>query len=274
MPEIHPTAIIHPNASMADDVQIDAYSIIEDDVVIGSGCRIASCVRIKAGTRLGSGVTIAHGAVLGSHPQDVKFKGEKTYLYVGDRTNIREYCTLNRGSAASGQTRVGKECFLMTYVHVAHDCILGDNVTLANAVNMGGRVMIEDFATLGGIVPIHQFVRIGCHAMIGGGFRVSKDVPPYILAGSEPLAFRGLNSVGLRRHGFSSETRSVLRKAYRLLYRSKLNVKQALERIEAECEQTPEVKYTVAFIRESKRGIIPGGAAPSLTAWIRRRIRS
>ena len=258
MSEIHPTAIVDPKASIADDVQIEAYTIIEDDVIIGSGCKIGSCVRIHAGTRLGSGITIAHGVVLGSCPQDLKFKGEKTYLHVGDRTNIHEYCMLSRGTGDNGQTRVGKDCLLMAYTHVAHDCLLGDNIILANAVNMAGHVTIEDFAVLGGVVPIHQFVRIGCHVMIGGGFRVPKDVPPYILAANEPLAFSGLNNVGLRRRGFSAETQKALRHAYRLLYRSRLNVKQALERIEAECEQTPEVKHTIAFIRESKRGIIPG----------------
>jgi UDP-N-acetylglucosamine acyltransferase len=258
MLEIHPTAIIDPRASIADDVQIEAYTIIEDDVVINSGCRIASCVRIKAGTRLGNGVIIAHSAVLGSHPQDLKFKGEKTYLHVGDRTSIREYCTLNRGTGEGGQTRVGKDCMLMTYVHVAHDCLLGDNIILANAVNMAGHVIIEDFAVVGGVVPIHQFVRIGCHSMIGGGFRVPQDVPPYILAAGEPLAFNGLNSVGLRRRGFPSETRNALRRAYRLLYRSRLSVPQALERIEAECEQTLEVRHVVEFVRGSKRGIISG----------------
>jgi UDP-N-acetylglucosamine acyltransferase len=258
MPEIHPTAIIDPRASIADDVQIEAYTIIEDDVVINSGCRIASCVRIKAGTRLGNGVIIAHGAVLGSHPQDLKFKGETTYLYIGDRTSIREYCTLNRGTGEGGQTRVGKDCMLMTYVHVAHDCTLGDNIILANAVNMAGHVIIEDFAVVGGVVPIHQFVQIGCHSMIGGGFRVPQDVPPYVLAASEPLVFNGLNSVGLRRRGFSSETRSALRRAYRLLYRSGLTIPQALKRIEAECEQTPEVKHVIDFIRGSKRGVISG----------------
>ncbi|MFH1011291.1 MAG: acyl-ACP--UDP-N-acetylglucosamine O-acyltransferase [bacterium] len=255
---IHPTAIVSPKASIADDVRIEAYAVIEEDVVIGSGCRIGSCVRIQSGTRLGEGVQIAHGAVLGGTPQDFKFKGEKSFLCVGDQTDIREFCLLSRGTGENGETRIGKHCMLMAYVHVAHNCLLGDNIVLANAVNMAGHVTIEDFAIIGGVVPIHQFVRIGCHSMIGGGFRVPKDVPAYILAGSEPLIFRGLNSVGLRRRGFSGETRRALQQAYRILYRSGLNVSQALERIEAECEQTPEVRHTVAFIRGSKRGIIPG----------------
>jgi UDP-N-acetylglucosamine acyltransferase len=258
MPIIHPTAIVHPKASIADDVQIEAYAILEEDVVIGRGTRVGSCVRIQSGTRIGENVRIAHGAALGSVPQDLKFRGEKTYLHIGDFTDIREFCVFSRGTGENGQTRIGKHCLLMAYAHVAHDCTLGDHVILANAVNMGGHVTVEDYAIVGGVVPIHQFVRIGCHSMIGGGFRVPKDVPAYILAGSEPLCFRGLNSVGLRRRGFSKETRQALQQAYRILYRSGLNVSQALERIEAECEQTPEVKHAVTLIRESKRGIIPG----------------
>ncbi len=255
---IHPTAIVHPKASIADDVEIEAYAIIEEDVVIGRGTRVGSCVRVRSGVRIGESVRIAHGAVLGGDPQDLKFRGEKSYLHVGDQTDIREFCVFSRGTGENGQTRIGKNCLLMAYAHVAHDCTVGDHVILANAVNMGGHVTIEDFAIIGGVVPIHQFVRIGCHSMIGGGFRVAKDVPAYVLAGSEPLAFHGLNSVGLRRRGFSKEARQALQHTYRILYRSGLNVSQALERIEAECEQTPEVKHAVALIRASKRGIIPG----------------
>ncbi len=257
MPNIHSNALVDPGASIAEGACIDAFAIIEENVTVGPGCKIGSCTRLKSGTHLGKDIIIAHGAILGSEPQDLKFKGEKTELFVGDRTNIREFCTLNRGTGEKGQTRIGKDCLLMTYVHVAHDCILGDNVILANSVNMAGHVVIEDFVIVGGIVPIHQFVRIGCHAMVGGGFRVPKDVPPYILAGGEPLSFSGMNSVGLRRRGFSNETRKALQQAYRILYRAGLNVKDALQKIEAECEQTPEVKYLVAFVRETKRGILP-----------------
>jgi UDP-N-acetylglucosamine acyltransferase len=258
MSVIHSTAIVSPNAVIADDVRIEAYAIIEDDVVIGPGCSIGSCSRIQSGTRLGENVSIGHGAALGSRPQDLKFKNEKSYIYIGDGTDIREFCVLSRGTGENGETRVGKNCFLMAYAHVAHDCLLGDNIILANAVNMAGHVMIEDFAIVGGVVPIHQFVRIGCHSMIGGGFRVPKDVPPYILAGSEPLIFCGLNSVGLRRRGFSTETRRALQQAYRILYRSGLNVLQALEKMEEECSPTPELEHAIAFIRGSERGIIAG----------------
>jgi UDP-N-acetylglucosamine acyltransferase len=258
MPLIHPTAIVDPKAEIADDAAVEAFAIIDDDVVIGSGCRIGSCSRIQSGTRLGKNVKIAHGAVLGSDPQDLKFRGEKSFLNIGDETDIREFCMLSRGTGENGETRVGKSCLLMAYAHVAHDCHLGDNIILANSVNMAGHVTIEDFAIIGGVVPIHQFVQIGCHSMIGGGFRVPKDVPPYVLAGSEPLVFRGLNSVGLRRRGFSTETRQALQQAYRILYRSGFNVLQAVEKIEAECTPTPEVKHLIDFIRGSKRGIITG----------------
>ncbi|HUN65844.1 MAG TPA: acyl-ACP--UDP-N-acetylglucosamine O-acyltransferase [Bacteroidota bacterium] len=253
---IHPTAIVSPKAKLGDNVSVGPFTIIEDDVVAGDGTSISSNAFLASGTRLGRECRVHHGAVLGSPPQDLKFRGEITTLEIGDHTVIREYVTMNRGTHDRWKTTVGNHCFLMAYAHVAHDCIVGNHVILANSVNMGGHVIIEDHAVVGGIVAIHQFSHIGCHSMIGGGFRVTKDVPPYVLAGQEPLAFSGLNIVGLRRRNFPQETLQLVEKAYQLIYYSQLNVSQALERIKKELPATDEMKHIVDFIEKSKRGII------------------
>ncbi len=249
-------AIVSPKAQLGDGVSIGPNTIIEDDVVIGSHTIIASNALIANGTRLGRECRVHHGAVLGTIPQDLKFRGEITTLEIGDQTTIREYATLNRGTHDRTKTTVGNHTFIMAYAHVAHDCAIGNHVILANAVNMAGHVVIEDYAVVGGMVAIHQFTRIGRHSMIGGGFRAVKDVPPYILAGQEPLAYQGLNIVGLRRRNFSPDTLNTLEKAYRLIYESDLNVTQALQRIATELPMTDEVKHVVEFIERSKRGII------------------
>jgi UDP-N-acetylglucosamine acyltransferase len=194
--------------------------------------------------------------VLGSIPQDLKFAGEETTLEIGERTMIREFATLNRGTKDHWKTVVGSDCLLMAYSHVAHDCAVGNHCILANAVNLAGHVVIEEWASIGGMTPVHQFARVGQHSFVGGGCRVVKDVPPYILAMGEPLKFGGLNSVGLSRRGFSEETMTALKRVYKLLYKSKLNVSQAVARIREECEMTPEVLNVLAFIEKSERGII------------------
>lgn len=256
MSGIHSTALVSTKAEIQENVIIGPFTIVEENVKIDDGTEIASNVLITAGTRIGKNCKIFNGAVLGTLPQDLKFKGEKTTLEIGDNTTIREYCTLNRGTKYRNKTVVGSNCFLMAYVHVAHDCVIGNNVILANAVNMGGHTSIEDYASVGGMDPIHQFVRIGCHSFIGGGFRIDKDVPPYILAAGEPLTFAGLNIVGLTRRGFLKEALIQLKRAYKLIYRSKLNVSQALTRIKEELELTPEIKHVIDFIDASERGII------------------
>jgi len=254
--KIDQRAVVSPEAELGEGVSVGPFTIIEDDVVVGPGTQIASGIVIASGTRIGEECQIHHGAVLGTLPQDYKFKGEDTILEIGDRTVVREYCTLNRGTADRGKTLVGNDCFLMAYVHVAHDCWIGNEVILANAVNMAGHVTIEDFAGVGGIVPIHQFVRVGRYAFIGGGYRVPKDVPPYILAAGEPLRFAGVNVIGLRRRGFDSETLLQLRQAYKYIYKSNLNVSQAVKKIEEEMNPIPEVKEVIDFIKRSERGII------------------
>ncbi len=249
-------AIVSPKAQLGDNVSVGPFTIIEEDVVIGAGTCISSSVLIANGSRVGKECRIHHGAVLGTNPQDVKFHGEISTLEIGDHTTIREYTTLNRGTHARGRTTVGNHCYIMAYAHVAHDCSIGNHVILANAVNMAGHVVIEDYVVVGGLVAIHQFERIGKHAMIGGGFRATKDVPPFVLAGQEPLSFNGLNIVGLKRRNFPQQTVDLLDKVYQVIYNSSLNVTQALEKIKNEIEMTDDVRHVVEFIEKSKRGII------------------
>lgn len=251
-------AIVHPKAQLGENVVVGPYALVEEDVVVGDGTHIGSHALIASGSRIGKECRIHHGAVLGTPPQDLKFRGEPTTLEVGDHTTIREYATLNRGTHERWKTTVGSHCFIMAYVHIAHDCDVGNHVILANSVNMAGHVVIEEYAIIGGVTPIHQFVRIGRHSMIGGGFRVPKDVPPYILAGQEPMIFQGLNIVGLKRRNFSAETIDTLEKAYRILYQSHLNVTQAVDRMKTEFPYSPEVQHILDFIAASKRGIIGG----------------
>lgn len=254
---IHPTAIVDPGIRLGSNVSIGAYTVIEDNVAIGDDCDIGHHVVLASGTRLGNGVRVFSGAIIGNPPQDIKFKGEETIVEIGDMTVIRECATVNRGTAASGKTKIGKNCFLMAYSHVAHDCILGDNIILANSVNLSGHVTIQDNVIIGGLTGVHQFVTLGTNAMIGALFRVSKDVPPYVLAGGHPLAYEGLNLIGLRRRGFSPNTIQTIADTYNLIYRSKLNVSQALQKLHDMENKIQEVETIIDFIQKSKRGIIP-----------------
>ena len=256
MVNIHPTAIVNKKAELAENVTVGPFTIIEEDVIIDEGTEIASNVLIANGTRIGKKCKVFNGAVLGTVPQDLKFENEKTTLEIGDNTIIREFCTLNRGTKDKLKTVIGSNCLLMMYVHIAHDCVIGNNVILANAVNMAGHIVIEDFVGIGGMDPIHQFVRIGCHSFVGGGLRIDKDVPPYILAAGIPLTYAGLNVVGLTRRGFPKEILSQLRRAYKIIYRSKLNISQAVTRIKEEIEIIPEIKHIIDFIEGTERGII------------------
>jgi len=252
---VHPTAVVDPGAELGRGVQVGPWTILGPGVRVGDGTQIASHVLVERETTIGADCRIHHGAVLGTDPQDLKFKGEKTILVVGDRTVIREYATLNRGTAHSGRTTVGDDCFIMAYAHVAHDCHIGNSVVLANAVNMAGHVLIEDWAIVGGLTAIHQFVRIGAHAFLGGASRTSQDVPPYTKAAGSPLKLYGLNSVGLDRRGFSLEVRQALKKAYRLVFQSNLPLSQALARAQEEVQGFPEVGHFLSFIRNSERGV-------------------
>ncbi len=251
-------ASVSPKAQLGSNVVVGPFTIIEDDVVIGDGAWIGPHVVVSSGTKLGRECKVYQGAAVGGPPQDLKYKGEATWLEVGDGTIIREYATLNRGTVESGKTIVGMNCLLMAYSHVAHDCRVGNHVILANCATLGGHVEIGDWAIIGGLTAIHQFEKIGDHTLVGGGLRVTKDVPPYIVAGGEPLIFEGLNIIGLKRRNFSPKVLELLDKTYRILYRSNLNVSQAVERIKQEVELVPEVENVLGFIARSRRGIIPG----------------
>lgn len=254
-PKIHPTAIVDPEAQIDEGVRIGPYAIIGPNVRIGAQTIVGPHAYIEKDTRVGRECFIAKGAVLGTDPQDLKFEGEETLLLVGDRTVIREFATLNRGTRASGSTEVGSDCLLMAYSHIAHDSRVGDHVIIANAVNMGGHVVIEDWATIGGVTAIHQFVRIGKHAFVGGGSRVPKDVAPFTRAAGNPLKMYGLNTVGLERRGFSAEVRTELKRAYKVLFNSDLNLTQAVEDLRSRGIETEEVESLVAFIEASERGV-------------------
>ncbi|RKY64884.1 MAG: acyl-[acyl-carrier-protein]--UDP-N-acetylglucosamine O-acyltransferase [Candidatus Latescibacterota bacterium] len=254
--KIHPTALVHPKAELADDVSVGPYAVVEEGVVVGAGTKIGSHVYLAKGTVIGEDCKIFHGAVLGMPPQDLKFTGGDTSLRIGDRTVIREYATIHRGSHAKGETVVGSDCFIMAYAHIAHDCFLEDHVILTNMVQLAGHVTVERYAYLGGMVPVHQFVRIGQHCMVGGGYRVPKDVPPFVLAAGEPLRPVRLNIVGLRRRGFAEETIKVLHRAFKIFFRSGLNTSQALRRAKEELPSIPEVEALLNFIEHSERGII------------------
>lgn len=253
--DVHVTALVDPTAELADGVTVGPYTIIGPNVSIGAGTRIGPHVLIERDTTLGTDCVIHNGAVLGTDPQDLKYAGEPTQLLIGDRTVIREYATLNRGTTAIGYTRVGSDCLLMAYAHVAHDCVLGDHVILSNAVNMGGHVTLGDWSIVGGMTPIHQFVRIGAHAFVGGGSRAAKDVPPFVKAAGSPLQLYGLNSVGLQRRGFSEEVRRELKRAYRLFFLSTYNTSQALARARDELRALPEIETFISFFEESERGV-------------------
>jgi len=253
-----PLAYVHPEAKVADNVVIEPFVSIDKDVVIGEGTRIGSSVTIMPGVRIGKNCRIFPGAVIGGEPQDLKFRGEYSTVEIGDNTTIREYVTINRGTSAKGKTVVGSNCLLMAYVHVAHDCVVGNNVILVNSTQLAGEVVIDDFAILGGMSAVHQFVHVGSHVMISGGSLVRKDVPPFIKAGREPLAYVGINSIGLRRRNFTNEKIREVQEIYRYIYQKGLNISQAAEIIEAEMPASTERDEVLLFIKDSKRGIIRG----------------
>lgn len=253
---IHRTALVDPGAHLGTDVMVGPYAIIGPNVTIGDRSQIAAHAVIERDTRVGAEVKVGYGSILGADPQDLKYRGEETWVEVGDQTTIREYCTINRGTPATGRTTVGRRCFIMTYVHIAHDCVIGDDVILANSIQMAGHVTIDDRAIVSGLVPIHQFVRIGTYAFVGGGSRVNQDVPPYTKAVGNPLHLYGLNSVGLQRAGFGAEVKLALKKAYRLVFNSHLTITQGVARARAEIATITEVETFLRFIEASQRGVL------------------
>jgi len=253
---IHPTAIVDPGAELGPDVVVDAFAMIGPRVEIGAGSTIGARVSIEGRTAIGAGCSIGTGSVIGNPPQDLKYRGEPTTVRIGDDTEIREYVTINRGTIETGETVVGRRCYLMTYVHVAHDCVLGEGVVLANAVQLAGHVRIDDRAQVGGLTAVHQFVRIGRHAFVGGGSRVPRDIPPFGLTAGNPTRLYGINTEGLRRAGFPPDARLRLKQAFRLLFNSGAARGDALARLREEHGDDPDVACLLDFVESSARGVL------------------
>ena len=243
-------------AKIGTNVTIGDFTVIKDDVIIGNNVTIGSNVIIDDGARISDNVKLHHGAVISTIPQDLKFGGEVTTLEIGENTVVREYATLNRGTKATGKTVVGKNCLLMAYSHVAHDCVVGDNAIIANSGNLGGHVEVGDWAIVGGLVAVHQFVKIGAHTLLAGFTKAVKDVPPYIIAGSNPMKYEGVNVIGLKRRGFTQEQIDSIKEFYRLLYKSGLNISDAVKEIKYVQPQSKETDLIIEFISKSTRGIL------------------
>jgi UDP-N-acetylglucosamine acyltransferase len=253
---IHPTAIISPDATLAEGVEVGPYSMIGPDCHIGKNTSIGSHVVIESHADIGEGCRISQFASIGGAPQDLKYRGEATRVVIGNFNTIREYVTINRATIADiGVTLIGDHNLLMAYCHVAHNCRLENHIVMANAANLAGHIHVEDFAIIGGLSGIHQFTRIGAHCIIGGASAVTKDVPPFVMASGNYAKLFGLNMIGLKRRGFTDETIQTLKKAYRIVFRSSLLLSAAIKKVEQEVEDLPEVRQFLTFIRESKRGL-------------------
>jgi UDP-N-acetylglucosamine acyltransferase len=253
---IHPTAIVAPDAQLGANVEIGPFAIVGDACTLGDGSVIAARATLDRNVTLGAKVHVGSGSIIGGQPQDVKYRGEQTTVEIGDGTVIREYTTINRGTTQSFKTTVGKNSFIMSYVHLGHDCHVGDGVVLVNGVQLAGHVTVEDRAIISGLTAVHQFVRIGRFSFICGCSRVAQDVPPYTRAVGNPIKLYGLNSVGLRRNNFSDDVLRELKRAYRLFFRSELNLSQALQRAESDLQPLPEVQEFVRFVSETNRGVV------------------
>lgn len=259
MKNIHPTAIVSPEAKIGENIEVGPYAIIEADVEIGDNCKVGPHACIYDGARIGNNVKILQAAAVSNIPQDLKFDPDfKSQFYIGDNTTIREFATLHRGTEDLGYSKIGSNCLVMAYAHVAHDCIIGNNCIIVNSVQVGGHARIEDYAIIGGSTPVHQFSKIGAHVMIGGGLRVVSDVPPFIMAAGEPLRFGNVNIVGLRRRGFTNDQISNIKDCYKLLYKSGMNTTQAKEAMMEKYPDDECVAKIVEFINNSDRGIIKG----------------
>lgn len=254
--EIHPTAIVHPKASIADGVKVGAYSLIGENVRIGNDTVIESHVVVEGWSEIGQRCHLFPFVSIGAPPQHLRYRGEPTRVIIGADNVIREFVTINRATAGGGgETVLGQGNFIMAYSHIAHDCRVGNQVIMANASTLAGHIEVEDFAIVGGLVAIHQFVRVGCYAIIGGASAVPKDVPPYMCAAGNRAQLFGLNSVGLKRHRFPEATMSALKQAYRILFRSHLTLAKAIDRVQAEIPSFPEIRHLLDFLKSSKRGV-------------------
>ncbi len=256
--KIHETAVIHPGARIGKDVEIGPYAVIGENVLIGEGTQIGAHVVIDGWTSIGKNCTIFPSASIGTEPQDLKFRGEKSYVFIGDNTKIREFATVNRATGEGEETRVGANCLLMAYTHVAHNCIVGNHVVMSNAATLAGHVVVEDRAVIGGLAGVHQFVKIGRNAMIGGASKVVQDVPPFVIVDGHPAKVAGLNNVGMARAGVGELARRNLKKAYKILYRSNLLLPQAIAVMEQELDSCEEVEHFLRFLRNAERGICRG----------------
>lgn len=255
---ISPLASVHPSAKIDETAQIGPFVVIEEDVEIGAGTIVDGNATICAHTRIGKNCHVFPSAVIGAIPQDLKFNDELTYTIIGDNNVMRECCTIHRGTASKGKTVVGNGNLIMAYCHVAHDCVLHDHIIMSNCVQLAGEVVVEDYAIIGGGALVHQFSHLGSHIMVQGGTHVNKDIPPFVIAAHEPIKYFGINSVGLNRRGFSQERIAAIQAVYRLMFMSKLNISQALERIEAELPQSEDRDLIVNFVKSSDRGVIKG----------------
>lgn len=252
---IHPTALVSPDAQIGENVEIGAFAIVGPECVIGDGCVIAPRATLEKLATLGAHVKVGSGSIVGGDPQDLKFHGERTFVEIGDRTVIREFATVNRGTAESGRTVVGTDCLLMSYSHLAHDCHVGNHVIISNASQVAGHVIIEDRVIVSGMVAIHQFVKLGAYAFVGGASKATQDVPPYLKAVGNPVKLYGLNTVGLTRANFDPAVIRELKRAYRLFFRSDLILSRAMERARAELHPYSEVEYFLSFVAKSERGL-------------------
>lgn len=253
---INPHTYVSPNARLAPNVKIDPFTVIHPNVEVGEGTWIGSNVTIMEGARIGRNCRIFPGAVISAIPQDLKFDGEATTVEIGDNSTIREFVTINRGTSDRWKTKVGSNCLIMAYSHIAHDCVIGNHCIMSNNTQMAGHVTMGDYSILAGMCAVHQFTRIGQHAFVAGGSLVSKDVPPFIKAGRTPLSYAGVNSVGLKRRGFNVQRINQVLDIYRIIYNQGMNTTQALSYIEEEIPATDERDEIVTFVRESHRGII------------------
>lgn len=258
MSNISNQAYVHPEAKLGTNVTIEPFAFVDKNVEIGDGTLIMSGANIRYGARIGKNCCISPGAVIAGVPQDLKFKGEDSLAIVGDNTTVRECVTINRGTASKGHTTVGSNCLLMAYSHIAHDCVIKDHVIVGNATQLAGEVEVDHHAILSGGTLVHQFTRIGAHVMIQGGTRLGKDIPPYIIAGREPVCYSGVNLVGLRRNGFSNEKINEIQEIYRTIYQAGYNFSDAISKIEKEFEETVEMRFIVDFVKDSPRGIVRG----------------
>lgn len=255
---VHETAVVHPGARLGKDVEIGPYAVIGENVLIDDGTKIGAHAVIDGWTSIGKNCVIFPGASIGAEPQDLKFAGEKSYVFIGDHTKIRECATVNRATGEGEETRIGANCLMMAYTHVAHNCVVGNNVIMSNAATLAGHVIVEDRAVIGGLTGIHQFVKVGRNAMIGGASKVVQDVVPYTIVDGHPAKVSGLNSVGISRAGIAIDSRRNIKKAYKLLYRSGLSLTQAIAMIEQEVDSCDEVEHLLRFLRNAERGICRG----------------